>query len=74
MNDFDGGDKRLTRSSESVGVERVSKKKWHYCKYCYKKVPTFLLKEWLLPSAFDAKPDSIIRCCWECGSGIDRLA
>jgi len=46
---------------------KKSTKKWHYCKYCYKDVPTFFLTEGIY---HHMEPLQIMRVCWECGSGI----
>lgn len=61
-------DKRLVQTGDTFWVQRVSERKWHYCKYCYRIVPTFLLLEGYLAEN-DAL--SVIRGCWECGAGLD---
>ena len=50
---------------------RESEREWHYCPACYRDVPTFRFSEGVVGSG---EPVSVIRCCWECGYGIDRLA
>lgn len=61
MPDFDG----------SYWNERVSEIHWHYCKYCYREVPTFLLNEGRIGSL---EVLNTLRCCWECGAGIANLS
>jgi hypothetical protein len=62
-------DTRLIQPSKDIWVERISEKEWHECKYCYKEVPTFLLKE----TVHQLGRTGVLRCCWECGAGLDRL-
>ncbi len=63
-------DKRLLRDGPEFWVHRKSEKPWHYCKYCYHDVPTFLLSEGLYGSVDTI---SILRCCWECGAGLESI-
>jgi hypothetical protein len=70
MND----DKRLLASSPEIEVERESEHEWHYCKYCYRDTPTFILTEaWWPVGQTSANRVAKMRCCWECGSGLERL-
>jgi hypothetical protein len=65
-------DKRLTPEFGPIfWCERESEREWHYCPACYRDVPTFRFSEGVVGSG---EPVSVIRCCWECGYGIDRLA
>ena len=64
-------DKRLIPlSSEHLWCERTSERQWHYCKYCYRDVPTFVLTEGRRGSL---NPIQQLRCCWECGSGLEVI-
>lgn len=64
-------DKRLLPEFGPVfWAERVSEREWRYCKYCFRDVPTFVLREGLMGSM---EATGSMRCCWECGSGIQRL-
>jgi hypothetical protein len=64
-------DKRLIPEfGPKIWAHRESEHGWHYCKYCYRDVPTFTLTEGLIGSL---KPLQVLRCCWECGAGLDIL-
>lgn len=64
-------DKRLTpQFSEEFWCERTSLKKWDDCKYCYRRTPQFLHNEGRIGSSV---PTRRLRCCWECGSGLELL-
>lgn len=68
---IDNDDKRLI--PEFVGASwcrRTSEPEWHSCKYCYKQTPTFKFEGGRLGSN---DPTLVLRCCWECGSGIETL-
>ena len=56
-----------------IEVSRKSEKQWHECKYCYEKAPTFILTERLGKLGKGIFHISIMRCCWQCGSGLERL-
>lgn len=64
-------DKRLI---EPIGPhlwsKRQSEKTWHFCKYCRHRVPTFKFTEGKLGSE---QPLQVLRCCWECGSGLEII-
>jgi len=64
-------DKRLQpKFTEDIWCERTSEREWHYCKYCHREVPTFLLDEGEMGSM---PVIHRLRCCWECGSGLAKL-
>lgn len=64
-------DKRLIPEfTERFWANRTSERDWHHCKYCLRDVPTFILSE---GDIGDLTPTQILRCCWECGSGIELL-
>jgi hypothetical protein len=65
-------DKRLIPEfGREFWCARVSERDWNYCKYCYRDTPTFILTEGAIGST---QPTGRMRCCWECGSGLQRLA
>lgn len=64
-------DKRLLTGGPVFWYHRESEREWHYCKYCYRDTPTFKFFEGLIGSL---EPTGVMRCCWECGSGIEILA
>lgn len=69
---FRHDDKRLISEFSDLGwAHRKSDREWHYCKYCYRDVPTFILTEGRISSE---QPTQVLRCCWECGSGLDLLS
>lgn len=53
-----------------IWSERQSEREWHHCKYCHRDVPTFLLTEGLVGNE---EAGQTLRCCWECGSGLEQL-
>ena len=64
-------DKRLLPEfGKKFWCERLSEREWGYCKYCYHDVPTFVLAEGEIGSG---NPLQLLRCCWECGAGIEIL-
>lgn len=64
-------DNRLTPAFGPIfWCERKSERKWHHCKYCCHNVPTFLLDVGVIGSQ---EVIQTLRCCWECGSGLDSL-
>jgi len=63
-------DKRTISDGPRFWVDRESERDWHYCKYCYRDVPTFVLSEGEYGSQ---TPVQRLRCCYECGSGLALL-
>lgn len=64
-------DKRLIPDcTNEFWSERKSEKTWHYCKYCHGNAPTFRLVQ---GKVGDLAPLLILRCCWQCGAGLDQL-
>jgi hypothetical protein len=64
-------DKRLIPECGPVHwAHRESERDWHYCKYCYRDVPTFRLAEGQIGWG---TPTGVMRCCWECGAGLEIL-
>lgn len=64
-------DKRLTPLfGEYFWCERKSERGWHYCKYCHRNCPTFVFTEGRMGSSDVVQS---LRCCWECGSGLEIL-
>ena len=68
-------DNRLLETQPGLAVRRRSERRWHYCKYCYKYVPTFKLVEaaYTYPKRGPYYFIVVLRCCWECGYGLERL-
>jgi len=62
-------DKRQTKSSAQINVSKKSERGRHYCKYCYKNVPTFVLEE----DMPNFNVSQRMRCCYECGSGLEII-
>lgn len=66
-----GDDKRLLPEfGKHFWCDRKSERGWHYCKYCHRDTPTFILTEGRIGSS---EPLQKLRCCWECGSGLYLL-
>jgi hypothetical protein len=64
-------DKRLIPEfGPKFWAHRKSERRWHYCKYCYRNVPTFIFSDGEMGNL---TPLSQIRCCWECGSGLEPV-
>lgn len=64
-------DKRLVPEwGEYFWAHRKSERKWHRCKYCRKTTPSFIYTE---GDYGDPEPRLVLRCCWECGSGLQLL-
>ena len=69
--DFTYADKRTDPLFGPVfWIERESEREWHWCKYCNRDVPTFQYRQGVIGSH---EVLETLRCCWECGSGIDVL-
>lgn len=64
-------DKRLIPEfSGEFWAHRHSERDWSYCKYCVEQAPTFQLAEGVIGSSV---PVRVLRCCWQCGSGLEVL-
>jgi hypothetical protein len=70
-------DKRFVKDSHFLSIERISEEDWHYCKFCKKKVPTFVLVEtWNnhpVRKELNGTVAGRLRSCWECGAGLKPL-
>ncbi len=74
---IDDDDKRLIPNLERVGngviqSERRSDREWHYCTNCAEDAPTFVLTQTAYRDHV-ALHSVKIRCCWQCGHGIELL-
>jgi len=58
-------------SAPNRRLDRESEREWHDCPYCYRKTPTFVLTE--IERADPPVVAQRLRCCWECGAGIEVL-
>jgi len=64
-------DKRLLPEfGKKFWCERKSEREWHFCKYCSRDVPTFVLSEGIIGNV---DPVQTLLCCWECGAGLEKL-
>jgi hypothetical protein len=63
-------DKRLIGSTKRFAVTRESIRRWMDCRYCRKPTPQFILTERAMKKS-GLKGHLKMRCCWECGSGLD---
>ena len=62
--------RQIPAFSDQLWSERISERSWHYCKYCERNTPTFILAEGRVGSVV---ADQHTRGCWECGSGLKLL-
>lgn len=66
----EGDDKRLTPWTKEFGNQRISLRRWRYCKYCYQDTPQFVFLEYKIGNL---NPVDGLLCCWQCGSGLEFL-
>jgi hypothetical protein len=60
----------LPTFGERFWCTRTSEREWQWCKYCGRDVPTFILD---VGSVGSLAIEQRLRCCWECGSGLEQL-